>query len=448
MAGEWIHLRLGEVCTKIGSGATPRGGSDVYLERGPFALIRSQNVYNDGFHHGGLAFIDEKHAAELENVEVQNGDILLNITGDSVARVCQVDPRVLPARVNQHVAIIRPDPGKLTSRFLRYVLVSPEMQTRLWSWAGSGGTRNALTKGMIESIDVLGPSDIAEQRAIAHILGALDDKIELNRRMSETLEAMARSLFKAWFVDFVPVRAKIEGRWQRGQSLPGLPAHLYDLFPDRLVDSELGEIPEGWRVGRFADVAEQLRDQENPLSSPDVLFHHFSIPAFDEGQNPKPEYGESIKSLKSRVSAGTTLLSKLNPEIERVWLVDVRPGERAVCSTEFLVLRARPPFTRSFVYCFARSILFRQQIEGLVTGTSKSHQRAQVDSILNLAVVTPPSPIVAAFDRMADSLLARTLECRRESSTLAALRDTLLPKLISGELRVAHDQHGYEEYSP
>lgn len=141
-------------------------------------------------------------------------------------------------------------------------------------------------------------------------------------------------------------------------------------------------------------------------------------------------------SLKSRVPAGTTLLSKLNPEIERVWLVDVRPGERAVCSTEFLVLRARPPFTRSFVYCFARSILFRQQIEGLVTGTSKSHQRAQVDSILNLAVVTPPSPIVAAFDRMADSLLARTLECRRESSTLAALRDALLPKLISGELRV------------
>ncbi len=132
---------------------------------------------------------------------------------------------------------------------------------------------------------------------------------------------------------------------------------------------------------------------------------------------------------------GVILLSKLNPDIERVWMVDVRAGERAVCSTEFLVLRARTPFTRTYVYCLARSPLFRQQIEGLVTGTSKSHQRAQVDSILTLAVAVPPLSIVAVFDHTAAHLLARTLECRRESHALAALRDTLLPKLISGELR-------------
>ena len=143
-------------------------------------------------------------------------------------------------------------------------------------------------------------------------LGTLDDKIELNRRMNETLEAMARALFKSWFVDFDPVRAKTEGRD------PGLPKPLADLFPTRLVDSDLGEIPDGWEVGRFGDVVEQLRDQENPLSFPDALFHHFSIPAFDEGQWPKQELGVSIKSQKSRVPPGTVLLSKLNPEIERV----------------------------------------------------------------------------------------------------------------------------------
>ena len=92
---------------------------------------------------------------------------------------------------------------------------------------------------------------LPEQRAIAHILGTLDDKIELNRRMNETLEAMARALFKSWFVDFEPVRAKMEGRWRRGESLPSLPAEHYDLFPDRLVDSELGEVPERWRCGRW-----------------------------------------------------------------------------------------------------------------------------------------------------------------------------------------------------
>ena len=219
----WHELTLGDVCTKIGSGATPRGGKEVYLPEGAFSLIRSQNVYNDGFHREGLAFITEHHANELQGVEVLEDDVLLNITGDSVARVCQVAPDVLPARVNQHVSIVRPDSRVLDARYLRYYLVSSELQNTLLSWAGSGATRNALTKGMIESLTMPLPP-LPEQRAIAHVLGTLDDKIELNRRMCETLEAMARALFQSWFVDFEPVRAKMEGRWRHGESLPGLPA--------------------------------------------------------------------------------------------------------------------------------------------------------------------------------------------------------------------------------
>ena len=242
---EWRDLILGDVCTKIGSGATPRGGKKTYMQEGPFALIRSQNVYNDGFRREGLAFISDKQADDLRNVEVLQEDVLLNITGDSVARVCQVDSEILPARVNQHVAIVRPDPAKLDAGFLRYFLVSPNVQSMLLSWADSGSTRKALTKQMIESFEVSAPVDVSEQKAIAHILGMLDDKIELNRRMNETLEEMARALFKSWFVDFEPVRAKMEGRWRRGQSLPGMPAELYGLFPDRMVSSELGEIPAG-----------------------------------------------------------------------------------------------------------------------------------------------------------------------------------------------------------
>jgi type I restriction enzyme, S subunit len=313
----------------------------------------------------------------------------------------------------------------------------------LYSWLGSSDFANQAhgMKSSTDMADYLSLGDLArvsvplpplpEQRAIAHILGTLDDKIELNRRTNETLEAIARALFKSWFVDFDPVRAKSEGRD------PGLPLYLADLFPDSFEESELGERPRGWRIGRFGEVAEQLRDQENPLSSPGALFHHFSLPAFDDGQRPRREYGEGIKSLKSRVPTGVILLSKLNPEIERVWIVDVRPGERAVCSTEFLVLCALSPFTRGYVYCLARSPLFRHQIESLVTGTSKSHQRAQVESILSLPVVVPPSSVIAAFDPFADRLLARTLGCRRESDALAGLRDTLLPRLVSGELRIA-----------
>ncbi len=247
-SGEWRDLILGEVCTKIGSGATPRGGKKTYLLEGPFALIRSQNVYNHGFHREGLAFISDNQADDLSNVEVLQEDVLLNITGDSVARVCQVDSAVLPARVNQHVAIVRADPAKLDARFLRYYLVSPYVQAMLLSWADSGSTRKALTKKMIESLEVSAPADVSEQRAIAHILGTLDDKIELNRRMNQTLEEMARAIYKDWFVDFGPVRAKLEGRE------PYLPPELWDLFPDQLVDSELGEVPEGWEVKALGEL--------------------------------------------------------------------------------------------------------------------------------------------------------------------------------------------------
>ena len=115
---------------------------------------------------------------------------------------------------------------------------------------------------------VLAPKELPEQRAIAHVLGTLDDKIELNRRMNETLEEMARALFKSWFVDFEPVRAKMDGRWRRGESLPGLPAEHYDLFPDRLVPSELGEIPEGWAVKPLGDVIEIHDKKASTLEQP------------------------------------------------------------------------------------------------------------------------------------------------------------------------------------
>ena len=149
----WTSLRLGDVCTRIGSGATPRGGKEVYLKDGPCSLFRSQNIYNERFSHDGLAFIIRQQAAELSNVEVFPDDVLLTITGDSVVRACQVVPDVLPARVNQHVAIIRPDSRKLSARFLRYFLVCPKTQTMLLSWAGAAGKiRVCDAEGLTDAI--------------------------------------------------------------------------------------------------------------------------------------------------------------------------------------------------------------------------------------------------------------------------------------------------------
>ena len=314
----------------------------------------------------------------------------------------------------------------LDYRYLKYVLLA-EKETFLQF--ASGTTHQTIYFPEVKAFHLCLPP-IEEQRAIAHILGTLDDKIELNRRMNETLEEMARALFKSWFVDFDPVRRKAEGRD------PGLPKHLADLFPSRFVDSELGEIPEGWRVGLWRDTVTLVKDSRNPGDEPATTFHHFSIPAYDEGQEPKRETGADIKSLKFVVGPGDVLLSKLNPAIERVWHIDLSPSAPAVCSTEFLVLRPRAPFHRTYVYCAARSAPFRTELQGLVTGTSNSHQRVQPETTMDLATVLPPPSVLASFESVAAPLLGRIHATRRETRALASTRDTLLPKLISGEIRV------------
>lgn len=431
MAGEWQQVTVDEIASASRNAVVggPFGSNLVsrdYVKEG-VPVIRGQNM-GSRWLSGNFAFVSEAKAQSLEANLARPGDIVFTQRG-TLGQVSLVpDGKFERYLVSQSQMKLTVNGDIADPTFFYYVFISDEQQEYVRQHAIQTGVPHT-NLGILRGTPVPLPA-LSEQRAIAHVLGTLDDKIELNRRMSETLEAMARALFKSWFVDFDPVRAKAEGRD------PGLPKPLADLFPARLVDSELGEIPERWEVGRFGEVVEQLRDQENPLSFPDALFQHFSIPAFDDGQTAKTELGEGIKSLKSRVPAGVILMSKLNPEIERVWMVDLRPDNRAVCSTEFLVLRPRPPFTRGYAYCLARSPLFRQQIESLVTGTSKSHQRAQVDAILSLAVIKPPARVVAAFDRLASSMLARTLECRCDGRTLAALRDTLLPKLISGELRV------------
>ena len=413
LTGQWREMPLGDVCTKIGSGATPRGGRDVYLEEGLYTLIRSQNVYNDGFHREGLAFIGDHHADELKTVEVFEEDVLLNITGDSVARVCQVAPDVLPARVNQHVAIIRPDSANLDPGYLRYYLVSSEMQTLLLSWAGSGGTRNALTKAMIESLEVRLPP-MLEQRAIAHVLGTLDDKIELNRRMNETLEAMARALFKSWFVDFEPVRAKMEGRWRRGESLPGLPADLYDLFPDRLVDSELGEVPEGWTVKALGELVE--------------LAYGKALRATDRKGGPIPVYGSNgqIGWHDEGLVAGPGIVvgRKGNPGVVTWAHNDFFP----IDTTFYVVPRDGNGGLPFLFFALTNQDLPSVSADSAVPGLNRNL------AYMNKQLI-PGKHVVAEFNDYASTIFSRCRRLEDESCALAAHRNALLPGLVSGEIQ-------------
>jgi type I restriction enzyme S subunit len=418
-------IKLKTVCLKIGSGATPRGGKEAY-KGGATALIRSQNIYNDGFRKNGVVYIDDKQASELNNVEVLNGDVLLNITGDSVARCCQVGADILPARVNQHVAIIRPDPKTLDARYLHYILVSNKYQEQLLSLASAGATRPALTKLMIENLEVHLPH-LAEQTRIAGILGALDDKIEHNRKMNETLEQMIRALFKSWFVDFDPVHAKTAGRQPAGMDKA-----TADLFPDSFVDSELGMIPKGWNAGTLSELSEFSRESINPGESPSEIFDHYSLPSFDEGKAPKAEAGSEIKSNKLVVTKKCVLLSKLNPHIPRIWLPDLSASRRSICSTEFIVASALTSCTREYLYALFISEDFSRTYGTLVTGTTGSHQRIRPESVLQMKLPVAPKKLISSFTDLIAPMLDRVACNTKESQTLAELRNSFLPVLISG----------------
>ena len=386
MGSEWQEVRLDDVCEGVFD--CPHSTPEL-TSTGPY-VVRSQDIRSSVLRLDDAARVSEStYRDRITRAEPRHGDLLYSREGTYFGIAAEIPPNTRLC-LGQRMVLIRPSPALVNDRFLLYWLNSPAMAAYTQA-RRDGSVAERLNLPTIRALPVPLPP-LREQHRIAGILGALDDKIELNRRMSQTLESMARALFKSWFVDFDPVRAKAAGHDDH------LPEQFAKQFPDSLSGSEIGAVPTGWRVRQFGAVVEQLRDQENPISSPDTQFHHYSIPAFDDGQNAVVEHGESIKSLKSRVPPGTVLLSKLNPEIERVWLVDVESHERAVCSTEFLVLAPLAPFTRSFVYCLTRSPQFRGQIDALVTGTSNSHQRAQAGSILGLTVVVPPPRTVEAFE--------------------------------------------------
>ena len=279
---------------------------------------------------------------------------------------------------------------------------------------------------------------LPEQRAIAHILGTLDDKIELNRRQNETLEAMARALFKAWFVDFEPVRAKMEGRWQRGQSLPGLPAHLYDLFPDRLVESELGEIPEGWRHSTIGEEVTVCGGSTPSTKEPEFWeggqhcwatpkdLSALKFPVLLDTDRKITDAGLA-KISSGLLPVGTVLLSSRAP----IGYLAIAEVPTAI-NQGFIAMKCDGALPNVFVLPWCRESM--DVIVGNANGST--FQEISKSNFRPLRVVVPSDPVLTSFTRLAVSLYRQLAENERESRSLAQLRDTLLPKLISGELRV------------
>ena len=318
-------------------------------------------------------------------------------------------------------------------RFVSYLLRGLDFSGHSDKAAVPGLNRNHLHE---ESARL--PTDVGEQRAIAHVLGTLDDKIELNRRMNETLESVARALFKSWFVDFDPVRVKMEGRDT------GLPQDIADLFPDRLVDSEMGEIPEGWEVTTLEE-----RIEVNPRRS---LRKGQAAPYLPMANMPTRGHMPDSVAVRPfgsgmRFANGDTLVARITPCLEngKTAYVDfLADGEIGWGSTEYIVLRPKPPLPSQFAYCLARGSEFRELAIQNMSGTS-GRQRVPQNALRGFLMVVPPRRLATRFGEVAESFFERARNAGRESRTLAALRDTLLPKLISGEIRVPATDRGPTE---
>jgi len=400
MGGEWRERPLAELAEIFdGPHATP-----AKTESGPVFLGIS-NLANGRLDLANTEHLsDEDYVRWTRRVQPKTGDVVFSYETrlGEAARV----PEGLKCCLGRRMGLLRAIHDQVDERYLLYAYLGPQFQDLLRSRTIPGSTVDRIPLVDMPRFPILVPSDQKEQRAIAHILGTLDDKIEVNRRMSATLEGMARALFKSWFVDFEPVRAKAEGRD------PGLPPHLAALFPDRLVENEQGEVPEGWEVRTVEDVM--------------AFAYGKALKASERVDGPVPVYGsggvtgyhnESLVDGPSIIVGRKGTVGSLHWEDRPFFPID----------TVFYVL-AKAPLT----FCF-----YHLQTLGLdAMNTDAAVPGLNRDNVYRLHVPWSPDTVRECFDQIVLGYRRRMRAASDEIETLVALRDTLLPKLISGELRV------------
>ncbi|MFE8034507.1 restriction endonuclease subunit S, partial [Thiohalocapsa marina] len=434
----------------------------------PHPYLGNSNVRWGAFDLADLAEMKFEES-EYERYGLQAGDLIV-CEGGEPGRCAVWQDEAPDMKIQKALHRIRPKRG-LNNYYLYYWFMLSARTGGLEPYF-TGTTIKHLTGKALNELQLRLPPDGYQQAAVK-VLRSLDDKIQLNHQINQTLEQMAQAIFKSWFVDFEPVKAKIAALDAGGTEEDALLAamqvisgrSLYDadasaagatdqlaqmqaeqpeqyaelraaaeLFPSAMQDSELGEIPEGWEVAPFAELARLDTSSVKPGNAPNKQWEHYSIPAFDDGKSPVLELGAEIKSNKYKVHPAGVLSSKLNPHFPRTWWPDVAEVDAAICSTEFMQFVPRVPAHRPFVAGMVTSAPFQSGIMMRVTGSTGSRQRAQPKQVAVMEVVLPTTELVVKFSKLAEPLYQAQARNIKQSQGLAGLRDTLLPKLLSGEL--------------
>ena len=447
-SSDFVEDCLVNLCDQINGVQTGPFGSQLhkkdYVSSGT-PIITVEHLGDNRILHEDIPYVSDHDRERLSKYSLHNGDIVFS-------RVGSVDRRALVRKAENgwlfsgRCLRVRPDPNKIDSAYLSYFFGLPSFKEHVRAIA-VGATMPSLNTQILSDIVVPHPCDLTEQRAISHILGTLDDKIELNRRMNETLEAMARALFKSWFVDFDPVRAKAalkrraggENDWtlERARAyLDNMGEEIAALFPDSFVDSELGEIPEGWGVGTVSQLAERIQNGGTPKRSEPTYWECGEIPWLTSGevrqsfilgtQNFISEEGLAKSSAKM-VPARSILVALYGATAGQVSM-NYQP-----LSTNQAV-SAVIPSTGNRYFCLISLKLEVSELENRAVGSAQQNISKKI--VEDTIVLLPHIKLRSAYDALVEPLFDRNFHNLDENQTLATLRDMLLPKLVSGEIRL------------
>lgn len=391
-------------------------------------LITSKHIIGDQLKIDEAYLISQSDFEAIQRrSQVDRWDVLMSMIG-TVGEVFMVKDE--PDYAIKNIGLFKSH-DELRGRWLYYFLKSPEAQADI-AGKSRGTTQAYIPLGELRRLPITFPTDRGEMALITDVLQALDDKIELNRKTAATLEAMARALYRSWFVDFDPVWAKSEGR---------TPAHMDEataaLFPDSFGDDGL---PVGWSLGKLGDVARNPRQGTDPATidqeTPYIGLEHIprkSIAISEWGT------ADDVGSTKSRMAVGQFLFGKLRPYFHKVGLVPID----GICSTDILVVEAIADQWRELVLSVISSADLVDHVNAASTGTKMP--RAKWQDLADYEIAIAPDLAVRAYSQIVRPMHNRILKSIHENQELATLRDALLPKLMSGELRVREAQELVEE---
>lgn len=405
---DWEVLNLGDIFD-FSSGLSKNAKEFGFGS--PFLSFKT--IFNNWFIPDEITDLANTDEKEQEKCSVIKGDVFLTRTSETIDELgmsCVALKNYPNATFNGFTKRLRPKKTDcIYPKFAGYYFRSSKFRSLITSMS-TMTTRASLNNDMLSRLPICLPP-ISVQKAISDILFSLDEKIELNNKINANLEQQAQAIFKSWFVDFEP--------FQNGE----------------FVNSELGMLPKGWKLGNLGQHVSISTKSFNPKINPNLTVEHYSIPAFDENKLPVFEQAKNIKSNKFFVTKETFLISKLNPSTKRIW----RPfcvSENAVCSTEFIVFTSKNKFHNEFFYSLIDSLFFYDFMNSMVTGSTGSRQRVIPTSILIFPFALPPDNIIEDFCCVVSKMFS-LIKCNiLHNRELVAIRESLLPKLMNGEIMV------------